>query len=139
MSNTDILPTLRRAPQRPQSAIGRIRLTGVNNTVKAWRSLVNGSPGARGSHRTHRWREGIELLIPRVRREIRKDKLSGTYTPAAAGGLVEELSERRPSNPEDFHTYSFERVLADIRDARDRDQAKVFSPRESLSSDALPR
>jgi radical SAM superfamily enzyme YgiQ (UPF0313 family) len=30
-----------------------------------------------------------------------------------------------------FHTYSFERVLADIRDARDRDQAKVFSPRES--------
>jgi hypothetical protein len=53
------------------------------------------------------------------------------YTPAAAGGLVEELSERRPSNPEDFRTYSFERVLADIRDARDRDQAKVFSPRES--------
>jgi hypothetical protein len=23
------------------------------------------------------------------------------YTPAAAGGLVEELSERRPSNPEE--------------------------------------
>jgi hypothetical protein len=25
-------------------------------------------------------REGIELLIPRVRREIRKDKLSGTLS-----------------------------------------------------------
>jgi hypothetical protein len=39
-----------------------------------------GRPGARASHRTHRWREGIELLIPRVRKEIRKDKLSGTLS-----------------------------------------------------------